>query len=444
MTLKEILQNAGIAGAGGAGFPAYAKQAPGADVFVVNGAECEPLLYTDFTLIRLFLPQIGAGADAVVEAAGMKRAVLGIEKEKAKKLSLTEGQSIGKYTKIHLLPDAYPIGDEISLIYETTGRVVTPGKLPITAGVIVGNVESVLQMYAALTEGKPVTDKWLTVAGAVKEPTVLRVPLGTPVKDILSYLHIEIPEGYMLMDGGPAMGRKIQPETAVVKKTTKALTLISPDTEAALQRMRGEQSHKGLASTACCQCTRCTDLCPRFLLGYPLQPHLMVRAASYPNPNLELLKTATLCCGCGICETVACSQGISPKSIIAGYKAKLRQENMAFTPTPDRDYAPLDMRAYRKVPGARYATLLGVGNYHRIPSKIDTDFVARSVSIPLSGHIGAPSVACVSVGDKVEKGQVIATPATGLSLPQHASITGRVSSVTKDDITIENIERKAE
>lgn len=439
MDIATVLRDAGIAGAGGAGFPAYAKQAPGrADTLVINAAECEPLLYTDYTLLSEHLPQIIGGAEALAKLCGIGRVILATEKRKAAMLGLADHTKLSELATLRILPDTYPMGDEISLIWQSTGRLVQPGQLPITQRVIVQNTETVWNIAAALTAGTPVTRKWLTVTGAVERPAVLCVPVGTPLRELFAFLHIDIPEDYTVLDGGPAMGRAVNWQTAVVRKTTKGVTVLPPATEAALKTRRTPQGNHGIAVTACCQCTRCTDLCPRHLLGYPLQPHRMVRAAAAGTDiDPVLIRSATLCCGCGVCETVACSQGISPKMVISGFKAQLREKKMSFAAPEGVTYAPLPEREWRLVPGERMKALLGVSAFDRKPVRVPDGFLPTRVEIPLSGHIGRPSVPVVSAGEHVTEGQLIARADEGLSLPQHASVTGRVMLVLPDKIIIE-------
>ena len=148
--LKSTLQAAGIVGAGGAGFPSYAKLAEGADTLVINAAECEPLIYTDYMLMRESLPWIVAGAQYVMKETGITTTLLGVKAHRAEMLGYTEGQKLADGVFVKLLRDAYPMGDEINLIFETTGRVVAPGSLPITAGVIVLNAETLCNISAAV------------------------------------------------------------------------------------------------------------------------------------------------------------------------------------------------------------------------------------------------------------------------------------------------------
>ena len=159
MDLKELMKEAGIVGAGGAGFPSYAKLADGADLLVVNGAECEPLLYTDYILLQKELPMVLSGITSVLEYANIPAALLCVKEHTAKRLRLVDGTRLADRILLKTLPDVYPMGDEISLIYQATGRVVKPGNLPITAGVIVYNVETLYNVAAMMKFSQPLTMK---------------------------------------------------------------------------------------------------------------------------------------------------------------------------------------------------------------------------------------------------------------------------------------------
>ena len=180
------------------------------------------------------------------------------------------------------------------------------------------------------------------------------------------------------------------------------------------------------AETACCQCTRCTDLCPRGLLGYPLEPHKMVRTAKGAvKISPQMVLSATLCCGCGICETLACCQGISPKAVINEYKAILAKEKLRYV--GNSEVSPHHEREYRMIPSDRWQAVLGVKKYDKIAEFIGEINDTNTVEINFRGHIGAPSVPAVKTGDIVTKGSLIANANDGLSLPQHASIDGKVT-----------------
>ena len=436
MELKEIMRSAGIVGSGGEWFPSYAKLADGADVLLINGAECEPLLYTDYILLKRELSNVLKGIEAVLEYAKIPASLLCVKEHTAEKLRWKEGNKLAERIFVKVLPNVYPMGDEISLIYQATGRVVKPGNLPITAKTIVFNVETVYNVALAL-KGEPVMMKWLTIGGNVEESIVVKVPVGTPVEELFEKYGVVVPEGHTVLDGGPSMGKVIDVETAVVTKTTKGL-LILPDASPAIQsKFIDVKKSVARAETACCQCTRCTDMCPRALLGYPLEPHKMVRTAMQAAVALpQMVLSATLCCGCGICETLACCQGISPKAVITNYKGLLAQNKLRFVGT--QEVEPTPEREYRMVPSERWESVLGVKSFDKVSVWKGETSDFTKVEIGTRQHIGAPSVICVEDGAEVKKGDLIASAADGLSLPQYASIDGKVT-VEKEKITISRV-----
>jgi len=432
--MKELMQSAGILGAGGAGFPSYAKLAAGADTLVVNGAECEPLLYTDYHLLKRELSLVLEGIRKVMEYAQIARALLSVKQHTAEKLKWTDGQVLAERISVKVLPNVYPMGDEISLIYESTGRVVKPGNLPITAGVIVLNVETLYNAGNAVRYGKPVTETWLTIGGDIPQPIALKVPVGTPVETVFAKYGITVPETHTVLDGGPSMGKVIDHETAVIGKTTKGLLILPNSSPAVQSKYLDAKKSVARAETACCQCTRCTDLCPRYLLGYPLEPHKMVRTAmGVAEVMPEMVITANLCCGCGICETLACCQGISPKAVITQYKEVIGKNKIRYV-AKDEVEARTE-RDYRMIPSEKWESVLGVRFYDRVAVFKDEPLEVKKVEINLRPHIGAPSVPCVQNGDRVQKGDVIATAGEGLSIAQHASIDG-TAYVDGNKITI--------
>lgn len=434
--LNQLIRDAGIVGAGGAGFPSYAKLLEGANLLIINGAECEPLLYTDFSILESKLQRVVYGAERVLDAGNIKKALLTVKSHTAHRLGLTDGEALSDRISVKVLPGVYPIGDEIALIYESSGRIVKPGKLPITEGVMVYNVETVYNIAKAVDGGYPVVSKWVTIGGDIDKPTVVRVPVGARVADILDALNIRVDENHTVIDGGPSMGRVINHRNASIKKNTKAILVLPNDIEAVRTKKINVKMSIGRAATACCQCTRCTDMCPRHLLGYPLEPHKMVRSAmQVAEVDPKIVLSATLCSSCGICETLACPQGISPREVIANYKGLLAKNKMRYT----ADSAEvLPEREYRKVSSDRWKRALGISKFDKIPERVLRMYFDR-VELSLSQHIGAPSVPIVKNGDTVKKGDVIAKSADGLSVPLHASIDGVVTVYPCDKIMIEKV-----
>ena len=436
MDIKNILREAGIVGAGGAGFPSYAKLSEGADTLLINAAECEPLLFTDFTILQEELDAVLDGARLIADFLKIDRVLLCMKSHNAQALGFSDGDSLPHGVFVRVLPDVYPLGDEINLIYESTGRLVQPGCLPLTQGVIVLNVETLYNVSSAVRDGKPVTEKWLTLGGDIEETRVLRVPIGTPIAKLLKKYGITVPETHALVDGGPSMGRIVNPLLACVSKTTKGILILPRDIPAISMKLRSADRHVAVANAVCCQCTNCTEMCPRALLGYPLEPHRLVRASlEVVRAIPEAYTSALLCCGCGICEISACGQYISPKAVIAEQKKILAEEKIRY-PQGKAPVAPTADRPMRRVPVSRWRSLLGVAKFQSAPQGDYEICESKEVFVSLKGHIGAPSIPEVKIGDRVAKGDLIARAAEGLSVNQHASIDGVVTNVDANGIRI--------
>lgn len=433
--LKSRIQESGCVGAGGAGFPTAFKLAEGADSLIINAAECEPLLYTDFTILKDHLDAVVDGAEQVVAATGIRTAYLGVENHTATQLGLTHEQKLSAHVQVAVLPDVYPMGDEIILIYQVLRRVVQPGCLPITAGVIVMNAETLYNVSRAVQNGTTVTEKWVTINGRVAEPVVVKVPVGTPVKELFQKLNVTVPEGFVVLDGGPAMGPIIDPETAVIKKTTKGLLILPEDIPAIISK-RAQNRAINVHTANCCQCSMCTDMCPRALLGYPLNPHKIVRTSlNMVEEQPEAFTDAMVCCGCGVCEITACTQGISPRRVYTQVKGILAKNKLRFQ--PHGEAVPHPDRDGRLLPRARFVQRLGVGPYDGHPTYRDIAFIPDRIELPLRQHVGAPANPCVQVGDTVKAGQLVATAAEGISANIHSSVDGVVTAVDNGIILID-------
>lgn len=438
--LADILQKNGVVGAGGAGFPTYAKLDKRAETIIMNCAECEPLLKLHRQLLEKHADEIVSVFHLIMETVGAKEAIVGIKKAYKQAVEALKGV-IPKYpgVKLGLLDEVYPAGDEVVLIYEVTGKVVRPGGLPIESGVIVFNVETLYNLYRALHKQEPVVDKLVSVVAEVNSPITVRMPLGATVEDAVALAGGAKIKNPVYFVGGPMMGN-IMPGTAPITKTTNAI-LVLPENHYLVQRKRSNtEVMLKRAAASCCQCSMCTDLCPRHLLGHPIQPHLFMRAATckdVQDPNIFL--DTFFCCSCGLCELYSCFQGLSPRTLMAEYKNGLRAAGVK---APQVQAAPVSpAREFRKAPMKRLMARLDLAKYDA-PAPLQDECVSvESVKIPLRQHIGAPAVAAVKGGDMVERGQIIANPASGLSVAIHASISGRVRTVDANFITIDKAER---
>lgn len=434
--LKNCIADAGCVGAGGAGFPSAVKLADGADTLLINGAECEPLLYSDFALLKSHLQDVVAGAEIILESTGIAHAFLCIKEHTAHRLDLSDGQSLSSKVAVKCLPNVYPMGDEIILIYQVLGRIVPPAQLPISVGVIVFNTETVYNICRAVRDQLPVTEKWVTVGGRVQQPFVTVLPIGTPVRDLMKWHGITLPDDCVMINGGPAMGAIIRPDEAVITKTTKGLLILPRDNPAVASKLATNRTVMTHATANCCQCTMCSDMCPRALIGYPLSPHKIVRNSvamieEYP----EQFAHASVCSGCGVCELTACCQAISPRRVYQQVKGILAKNKIRYqhrgelTPDPDREY--------RMLPSDRFMRRIGVDIYDSgIPDFLEKECRPDRIELPLRQHIGAPATPIVKVGDTVQAGQKIASAEGAISAPIHSSVDGTVENITDGTVVI--------
>ena len=434
--LSAVLKAGGVVGARGAGFPTYAKLSENAEVILLNCAECEPLLRLHRQLLEKYAYEIMKTFALTGETLGVRETVIGIKKAYTKTIEALRAH-IGQFPKmrIALLDEVYPAGDEVVLIYEATGKVVRPGGLPIECGVAVFNVETMYNLYRMLEQNTPVVDKLVSVVAEVNRPVTVRVPIGCTIEEC-----VNLAGGARISDpvyfiGGPMMGF-IGSGQSLVTKTTNAVLVLPKNHYLVQRKQQNAQVSLKRAASSCCQCTMCTDLCPRHLLGHPIQPHLFMRAATckdVQDPNIFL--DTFFCCSCGLCELYSCFQGLSPRSLMAEYKNGLRA---AGVPIPKVTAAPVsEEREYRKAPIERLVARLGLSAYNGEAPLDESPVRVQRVKIPLRQNIGAPAVCAVKAGDRVTRGMVIGTPANGLSVAVHASVDGTVREANDQFVMID-------
>lgn len=438
--LQKIVYDAGIVGAGGAGFPTHRKFSDKVKQIIVNAAECEPLMMVDHHLLEHHLQALVDTLNILIDTMGADEAIIGI---KGKNMHLLDKKIVSSLdgTRVHIkeIPDIYPAGDEVVLTYETTGKIIPEGAIPVMVGVMVINVETVYNIHCAITRGEKVTQKYITIGGDTKEDITVKAPVGMKIKELLEAAGFGDLEGREVINGGPMMGKLVDIENDVVTKTTKGL-LIFPVTHSIIQRKKRPMSMTlKRASAACCNCTMCSDMCPRNLLGYDLHVHKTVRAASHSEvQNAESFLQSALCCGCGVCTVIACQQMLDPQAISMEVKGQLgrqglrRQNNKA----PEK---VREERASRLVSSSVLIDRLGIRKY--VKSKVERrymDFSPNTVYIELKQHVGKPASATVKVGDKVSVGDIVAQTAyEDLGTTMHASIDGKVKAITDRFVIIE-------
>ena len=438
--LKSLMKDCGIAGAGGAGFPGYAKLNNKADTVILNCAECEPLFRLHRQLLRRYSYEIISTLEMIRESLGAERFFVALKKGYEKTAAAVERDIASfEHGEIKYLKEVYPAGDEIILIYDTTGRVVPAGGLPIDVKVIVYNVETILNTYYALS-GKPVTHKYVTVGGAVKDPQTFCVPLGTPLGYLVELAGGPSEENTALLNGGPMTGSLAQ-NGDTVKKTTNGVLVLPETNPVIVQRTQNIQVLKRRTMSACCHCHMCTDLCPRHLIGYPIDPQRFMRGVKNDDAtDTAAFLNTQYCSQCGICEMIACKQGLNPRTLIGFAKQTIQKSGLK---TFDKiEAVPHEELELRRLTTARLRQKLDLEKYNNPSPLADGEVSVKRLYISLRQNIGAPSVCVVRQGQTVTRGECIAeAPEASLGLPIHSPVDGKVLCVSKDTVTIESAER---
>lgn len=436
--LRDVVRKAGIAGCGGAGFPAYAKLDKRADTIILNCAECEPLFKVHRQVLEKFAYEICTALDIITKAVEAEQFIVAVKGEYVNAVEAVEA-ALAQFEngKISLLPEVYPAGDEVITIYEATGRVVPAGNIPISVGVTVYNVETVLNIYNAIKNDGVVTHKYVTVAGEVNNPRTYYVPIGTSFEHLISLSGGLTRTDVKIINGGPMTGF-LASKYEVVKKNTNGILVLPNDNPVVLKKQAKTEISVMRAKSSCCQCHMCTDLCPRNLLGQPIKPNEFMKAVlTGKSDDVPTLVDAMYCVSCGICEMYACTQGLNPRSLIAEFKVNMRNNGVKITPhkNPGRISSQRD---YRRVPMHRLKERLGLTAYDKDAPLSNECVEPDSVKIMLSQHIGAPALLSVKKGDNVHVGDVIGTSdENALSIPVYSSVNGIVADANERFVIID-------
>ncbi|MEK7753054.1 MAG: SLBB domain-containing protein, partial [Acidobacteriota bacterium] len=278
--LGEKLKEMGVVGAGGAGFPTYVKANSEVEYVLANGAECEPLLHKDFELMKRYPAEIVAGMRLMMESTKARRGRFGIKSKNVEAVRAIEPEAKKHAIEMSFLGDFYPSGDEYELVYTATRRLIPAGGIPLQVGCVVNNVETLYNVHEA-AQGRPVTRKILSVAGAVARPATFWVPIGTPFREVLKLAGgVTVPEFGMFVSG-MMMGTLSFDLDDVVTKTTAGLIVLPREHYLVTRTSQPRQAMARIGKSACDQCSYCTEFCPRYLLGYQIEPHRVMRGLLY-------------------------------------------------------------------------------------------------------------------------------------------------------------------
>jgi Na+-translocating ferredoxin:NAD+ oxidoreductase RnfC subunit len=409
-----------------------------ADCFIINAAECEPLIETDKFLCRNYADTLVWVIMTVAEHLGAKRKVIALKaKYKAEIACLKEAiTKAAADIEIFEFKTYYPAGDEQVIVQQVCNKTVPERGIPIDVGVVVSNVGTLLNIADAIF-GIPVTEKILSIVGEVDVPIMVRVPIGTQIRECIAKAKVKIPN-YAVVIGGPMMGKVMsnqeEIDKAVVTKTTGNIMILPPDHHLIRWNNLPFERMASQARSACIQCRMCTDLCPRYQIGHEVHPHMVMRNVwreAMITDETEYKKafgSAANCCECGICEMFSCPMGLSPCRVNRNIKKRLREKGIQI----ERNRKPEAREGVdsHRIPTDRLIARLGLSSYSGQHATECYDIYPEEVYILFSQHIGIPAIPVVRLGDKVRKGDLIAAAnEKGLSANIHSSMDGTVTEI---------------
>ncbi len=439
-SLSDLIRDAGVVGAGGAGFPTFRKLDAQVEHLIANGAECEPLLYKDREVMLQEAEAFVEGLRIMQQLTGAAHVTVVVKEKNADVLDVLTPLMDPLGFKSLVYRDVYPAGDEYVLVHAVTGRLIPPGGLPLQVGCVVDNVETILNVAHAAA-GKAVTEKWVTVTGAVKSPATYKVPVGISFRDCIEAAGGATTPDPMILTGGVMMGGVAGGLDDEITKTIGGLIVLPADHYLIQRKTASQSTYTRIGHGQCDQCSMCTEMCPRYLMGYPIEPHKVMRTLLMTGEAKERGSLwAQYCCECNICSLIACPETLDPKSICVDAKKILRDSGTK------REKVELESltrgihpgRSGREIPIKTLYQRLGLRPYDKKAPYLGSLPQPAKVVIPMQQHIGAPCVPCVAVGDRVRVGQCVGKVPDGqLGAPVHASIDGTVTEAGETRVSIE-------
>ena len=298
----KVLQECGVIGLGGAGFPTYVKYNTDKKIetLIVNAVECEPYITSDYVLVNDKLEELLEAMDAVIEINGIKEGIIAIKKSNSDLIKRFSNY-LGTYPKIRVVgvDNIYPAGWERSIITKVKG--IDYHSLPLEKGIVVNNVSTMYAIYEALKYHKPLVERIVTFTGeSLKSPQNVLVKNGTLVTDIIEYLGGTINNDYLLIAGGPMMGSDIEDKDLVITANLNCVLLKEPLEDIIVNCMR---------------CGKCTNVCPAHLSPVLIKDNL-------DNVKKLCKLKAKRCIGCGLCSYV-CPSKIRLRELVGEAKKKI-------------------------------------------------------------------------------------------------------------------------
>jgi len=385
--------------------------------------------------MKHFPDAILSGMSSMIDSTGARQGKFGIKTKNAESLEALKHSLKDNRIEFVMLGDFYPSGDEYELVYTATGRLIPAAGIPLQVGCVVSNVETLYNVNLAERD-VPVTEKFLSVTGAVKQAKSFWVPVGTTFRELIARAGGATVDDFGVFVSGLMMGTLTFNLDDVVTKTTGGLILLPRDHYLLTRKTRSTSEMAHIGKSACDQCSYCTEFCPRYLLGYEVQPHKVMRSLGFTLTGGDIWNQwSELCCACGLCTLYACPEDLYPKEACDQGKQDRRAAGLKFVQQAPVEVHP--MKEYRRVPLSQLRRRLQVEEYERETPFHNVELRPASVRIKLRQHAGQTAAAVVEEGKKVKKGQVIGrVEDSKLGADIHSSIDGKVRLLTPDFVEI--------
>ncbi|MBI5087145.1 MAG: 4Fe-4S dicluster domain-containing protein, partial [Acidobacteria bacterium] len=387
-------------------------------------------------LMKQYPADIVAGMKRMMASTGAKQGRFCIKEKNQAAVAAVAPHAAAAGIELTYLGDFYPSGDEYEIVYAATGRLIPAAGIPLHVGCVVNNVETLYNVERAAL-GEPVTRKFVSISGAVKKPCSFWAPLGASFADLLAVAGGPTVDEIGVFVSGLMMGTLTFDLTGVVTKTTCGLIVLPREHTLVQRKSRPKEAMAQIGKSACDQCSYCTEFCPRYLLGYDVQPHKVMRTLGFTLSGKEnWSQWGELCCACGLCTLYACPEDLFPKEACDDAKGNLRAAGIKFTQSKPVRVHP--MKEYRRVPQSQLRQRLNVERYECHTPYTSQEPAPERVRILTKQHTGKPATALVKEGQRVKAGQAVAGMNAGeLGATIHASISGKVTRVAPDAIEIE-------
>jgi electron transport complex protein RnfC len=318
--IRSYVKEAGIVGLGGAGFPTHVKLTPKddskIDYVIVNGAECEPYLTSDYRMMLEEPEKIIGGLRVMLRLFENAKGIIAIEDNKPKAIRILKEMTAGESRiEVREVKTKYPQGGERQLVYALTKRKLNSRKLPADVGCIVDNIDTVIAVYNSVVMSTPLIRRIVTVSGdAVKNPQNFNVAIGTDYREILEAAggFTELPQ--KMISGGPMMGIALYNSNVPVMKTSSALLGFKRDTAAVVE-------------SPCIRCGKCAEKCP-----LQLMPFQLAALANRSDEDGFVKADGMECCGCGCCSYICPAKRSLSQSIMQTRNSILGKKKKGINP----------------------------------------------------------------------------------------------------------------